>query len=213
MRLKYGASESCYVLRNALRRNKDQGQNHMTVVVADMKRRSPTAAELPPDVNAFDDAAVWASQAREFGYSSKCIKLACQRRLKKDDFPSTPLPSPPVFSSFYDCLHLFDRLHRLSSPNVVSLLLAVPDARSFSSSASIACFLSSHRSCFAGHLSPPTARDFGPPKSLQSVVRRRGASVDGEHRWSCLGRKPLGPRGGAGERAQQRVGGFQSRRF
>ena len=63
MRLKYGASESSYVLRDALRRNKGQDQPHMTVAVADVKRRSPTSAELPPDVNAFDDAATWASQA------------------------------------------------------------------------------------------------------------------------------------------------------
>lgn len=30
--------------------------------MADMKRRSPTSAELSPDVNAFDDPAAWASQ-------------------------------------------------------------------------------------------------------------------------------------------------------
>lgn len=62
MRLSYGASESCYALRNALRRNKGQEDDQQAVVIADMKRRSPTAAELPPDVNAFDDPAAWASQ-------------------------------------------------------------------------------------------------------------------------------------------------------
>lgn len=62
MRLSFGASESCYALRSALRRNKGQDDDHMTVVIADMKRRSPTSAGLPPDVNAFDDAAAWASQ-------------------------------------------------------------------------------------------------------------------------------------------------------
>lgn len=62
MRLSYGASESCYALRSALRRNKGQEQDHQAVVVADMKRRSPTSAELSPDVNAFDDPAAWASQ-------------------------------------------------------------------------------------------------------------------------------------------------------
>lgn len=62
MRLSYGASESCYTLRSALRRNKGREQDQLAVVVADMKRRSPTSAELPPDINAFDDPAVWASQ-------------------------------------------------------------------------------------------------------------------------------------------------------
>ncbi|CAN0249720.1 unnamed protein product [Laminaria digitata] len=67
MRLSFGASESCYALRSALRRNKGQDDDHMTVVVADMKRRSPTSAELPPDVNAFDDPAAWASQLHGAG--------------------------------------------------------------------------------------------------------------------------------------------------
>lgn len=62
LRLSYGASESCYALRSVLRRNKGKEDDQLAVVVADMKRRSPTSAELPPDVNAFDDAATWASQ-------------------------------------------------------------------------------------------------------------------------------------------------------
>lgn len=62
MRLSYGASESCYALRSALRRNKGQEDDQQAVVIADMKRRSPTSAELPPDVNAFEDPAAWASQ-------------------------------------------------------------------------------------------------------------------------------------------------------
>lgn len=62
MRLTYGASESCYALRSVLRRNKGQDDAHQAVVIADIKRRSPTSAELPPDVNAFDDPAAWASQ-------------------------------------------------------------------------------------------------------------------------------------------------------
>lgn len=62
MRLSYGASESCYALRSALRRNKGQEDDQQAVVIADMKRRSPTSAELPPDVNDFDDPAAWASQ-------------------------------------------------------------------------------------------------------------------------------------------------------
>ncbi|CAM9800510.1 unnamed protein product [Ectocarpus sp. 13 AM-2016] len=69
MRLSYGASESCYALRSALRRNKGQEQDHQAVVVADMKRRSPTSAELPPAVNAFDDPAAWASQLHAAGAS------------------------------------------------------------------------------------------------------------------------------------------------
>eukprot|EP00904_Undaria_pinnatifida_P007686 jgi/Undpi1/4047/HiC_scaffold_16.g07414.m1 len=67
MRLSFGASESCYALRNALRRNKGQDDDHMTVVVADMKRRSPTSAGLPPDVNAYSDPAAWASQLHSAG--------------------------------------------------------------------------------------------------------------------------------------------------
>lgn len=62
MRLSFGASESCYALRSALRKNKGREDDHMTVVVADMKRRSPTSATLPPEVNAFDNPAGWASQ-------------------------------------------------------------------------------------------------------------------------------------------------------
>ncbi|CAN0105947.1 unnamed protein product, partial [Hapterophycus canaliculatus] len=67
MRLSYGASESCYALRTALRRNKGQEDDQLAVVVADMKRRSPTSAELPPDVNSFDDPAAWASQLHTAG--------------------------------------------------------------------------------------------------------------------------------------------------
>ncbi|CAM9560897.1 unnamed protein product [Scytosiphon promiscuus] len=67
MRLSYGASESCYALRSALRRNKGQEDDQLAVVVADMKRRSPTSAELPPDVNSFDDPAAWASQLHTAG--------------------------------------------------------------------------------------------------------------------------------------------------
>ena len=67
MRLTYAASESCYALRSALRRNKGQEDVHQAVVIADMKRRSPTSAELPPDVNAFDDPAAWASQVTRTG--------------------------------------------------------------------------------------------------------------------------------------------------
>eukprot|EP00752_Nemacystus_decipiens_P014650 g13047.t1 len=67
MRLSYGASESCYALRSALRRNKGQEDDQQAVVIADMKRRSPTSAELPPDVNAFDDPAAWASQLYSAG--------------------------------------------------------------------------------------------------------------------------------------------------
>lgn len=48
-----------------LRRNKGKEDDQLAVVIADMKRRSPTSAELPPDVNAFDDAATWASQVRK----------------------------------------------------------------------------------------------------------------------------------------------------
>lgn len=69
MRLSYGASESCYALRSALRRNKGQEDDQQAVVIADMKRRSPTAAELPPDVNAFNDPAAWASQVGNFNAS------------------------------------------------------------------------------------------------------------------------------------------------
>eukprot|EP00903_Cladosiphon_okamuranus_P011971 g11243.t1 len=67
MRLTYGASESSYTLRSALRRNKGQEDDQQAVVVADIKRRSPTAAELPPDVNAFDDPATWAAQLHAAG--------------------------------------------------------------------------------------------------------------------------------------------------
>lgn len=49
-------------MREALRRNKGREEDQLAVVVADMKRRSPTSAELPPDINAFDDPAAWASQ-------------------------------------------------------------------------------------------------------------------------------------------------------
>lgn len=69
MRLSYGASESCYALRSALRRNKGQQDDQLAVVVADMKRRSPTSAELPPDVNSFGDPAAWASQVSHRGRS------------------------------------------------------------------------------------------------------------------------------------------------
>lgn len=75
MRLKYGASESNYVLRSTLRQNKGLDEDHLTLVVADIKRRSPTARDLPPDVNSYDDAAEWADQvhiAAEDTRNSRC---------------------------------------------------------------------------------------------------------------------------------------------
>lgn len=62
MRLKYGASKGRDDLRSTLRRNKGVEEDHMTLVVADLKRRSPTSMELSPDVTRFDDAAEWATQ-------------------------------------------------------------------------------------------------------------------------------------------------------
>lgn len=76
MRLSYGASESCYALRGALRRNTGQEDDQLAVVIADMKRRSPTSAELSPEVNAFDDPAAWASQVMS-------TQVAAQRELCK----------------------------------------------------------------------------------------------------------------------------------
>ncbi|CAM9448295.1 unnamed protein product, partial [Discosporangium mesarthrocarpum] len=69
MRMSYLASASSYHLRSALRKVKDREGEHEVAVVADLKRRSPTAADLGPDVSNFDDAADMASKACESGAS------------------------------------------------------------------------------------------------------------------------------------------------
>ncbi|CAM9782847.1 unnamed protein product [Choristocarpus tenellus] len=67
MRMSYAVSQSSYTVRNAIRRNKDPDDDHQMLVIADLKRRSPTASNLSPYVSDFSSAADFAVKAYESG--------------------------------------------------------------------------------------------------------------------------------------------------
>jgi indole-3-glycerol phosphate synthase len=53
MLMGYGSAKGQYTFRQTLRRNKDQNSNHQIAVIADIKRRSPTAP--PHELASFND--------------------------------------------------------------------------------------------------------------------------------------------------------------